>query len=130
MTTHVGKGGAVYSGANAVAEIKDWTLETSSAVVDSTTMGTDWVTNKPTLKSWSASFNAVWDDSDSTGQGTLVEGAELTIKIYPTGNTTSNIEWSGACIVESVSKSAAVDGLVEASFSVTGNGAMTEGTVS
>ena len=130
MATHVGKGGAVYSGTNAVAEIKDWTLETSSAVVDSTTMGTDWVTNKPTLKSWSASFNAVWDDSDSSGQGTLVEGAELTIKIYPTGNTTSNIEWSGACIVASVSKNSAVDGLVEASFSVTGNGAMTEGTVS
>jgi hypothetical protein len=129
MATHVGKGGAVYSGANAIAEIKDWTLDTSSSTVGSTTMGSDWETNKPTLKAWSTSFNAVWDDSDTTGQGTLVEGAEITIKIYPTGNTTSNIEWAGACIVESVSKTASVDGLVEASFTVKGNGALVEATV-
>jgi hypothetical protein len=129
MATHVGKGGAVYVATNAVAEIKDWTLDTSSATVGSTTMGNDWETSKATLKSWSASFNAIWDDSDSTGQGALVEGAGITIKIYPTGNTSGYIEWSGACIVESVSKTGSVDGLVEASFSVTGNGAMTEATV-
>tara|TARA_R110000744_G_scaffold17517_1_gene47372 strand:+ start:2963 stop:3355 length:393 start_codon:yes stop_codon:yes gene_type:complete len=129
MGTHVGKGGAVYVATNAVAEIKDWALDTSSASMGSSTMGTDWETNKPTLKSWTSSFNAIWDDGDSTGQGALTEGAEITIKIYPTGNTTGKIEWSGACIVETVSKSAAVDGLVEASFSVKGNGALVEATV-
>jgi len=130
MATHVGKGGAVYVAANAVAEIKDWTLDTSSSTVGSSTMGNDWETNKPTLKAWSASFNAIWDDSDATGQGAVTEGSEITIKIYPTGNTTGNIEWSGACIVETVNKSGSVDGLVEASFSVKGNGALTEAAVS
>jgi hypothetical protein len=129
MATYVGKNGAVYNGTNAVAEIKDWSLETTSEVVADTVMGDSWVSNKPTLKSWTSSFNAIWDDADANGQLTLVEGAELTINLYPTGNTSGEVEWSGACIVTSVSKSAAVDGLVEASFSVTGNGALTTGTV-
>ena len=129
MATYVGKHGAVYVGANAVAEIKDWSLETTSEVVADTVMGDSWVTNKPTLKSWTSSFNAIWDDADATGQLALDEGAEITLNLYPIGNTTGNKYWSGACIVTSVSKTAAVDGLIEASFSVTGNGALTEADV-
>jgi hypothetical protein len=129
MATYVGKNGAVYVGANAVAEIKDWSLETTSEVVADTVMGDSWVTNKPTLKSWTSSFNAIWDDADTTGQLALDEGAEITLNLYPIGNTTGNKYWSGACIVTSVSKTAAVDGLIEASFSVTGNGALTEADV-
>lgn len=129
MATYVGKNGAVYVGTNAVAEIKDWSLETTSEVVADTVMGDSWVTNKPTLKSWTSSFNAVWDDADTTGQLALDEGAEITLNLYPIGNTTGNKYWSGACIVTSVSKTAAVDGLIEASFSVTGNGALTEADV-
>lgn len=129
MATYVGKNGAVYVGTNAVAEIKDWSLETTSEVVADTVMGDSWVTNKPTLKSWTSSFNAIWDDADTTGQLSLDEGAEITLNLYPIGNTTGNKYWSGACIVTSVSKTAAVDGLIEASFSVTGNGALTEADV-
>lgn len=129
MATYVGKNGAVYVGTNAVAEIKDWSLETTSEVVADTVMGDSWVTNKPTLKSWTSSFNAIWDDADTTGQLALDEGAEITLNLYPIGNTTGNKYWSGACIVTSVSKTAAVDGLIEASFSVTGNGALTEADV-
>ena len=130
MATYTGKNGAVYTGANAIAEIKDWSLETTSEMVADTVMGDSWVTNKPTLKSWTSSFNAIWDSADSTGQVTLVEGAEITINVYPTGNTTGEVEWSGDCIVSSVSKSASFDGLIEASFSVTGNGPLTAGTAS
>ena len=34
MATNIGKDGAVYSGSNAVAEIRDWSLETTSEVAD------------------------------------------------------------------------------------------------
>jgi hypothetical protein len=129
MATYTGKNGAVYVGVNAVAEIKDWSLETTSETVTDTVMGDSWVSHKPTLKSWTASFNAIWDDADTTGQLALTEGAEVTINLYPTGNNTGDVEWSGAVIVTSVSKTASFDGLVEASFSVTGNGALTTGTV-
>jgi len=129
MATYTGKNGAVYVGVNAVAEIKDWSLETTSETTTDTVMGDSWVTHKPTLKSWTSSFNAIWDDADTNGQLLLVEGAEVTINLYPTGNNSGDVEWSGAVIVTSVSKTASFDGLVEASFSVTGNGALTTGTV-
>lgn len=129
MATQTGKDGAVYVGANAVAEIRDWSLESTSEVVADTVMGDSWVSNKPTLKSWSSSFNAFWDSSDTNGQGALDEGAEITLNLYPSGNTSSNIYWTGSAIITSVTKSASFDGMIEASFSVTGNGALTESTV-
>lgn len=129
MATHVGKDGAVYVGANAVAEIRDWSLEQTSEVVNDTVMGDTWMTNKATQKSWTASFNAFWDETDTNGQGALTVGAEVTLNLYPEGNTSGDTYWSGTAIINSVSNSASFDGLVEASFSVTGNGALTESTV-
>lgn len=128
MATYIGKSGAVYSGATAIAEIKDWSVESTAEVVADTVMGDDWATNKVTQKSWTASFNAFWDKSDS-GQGALDVGAEITINVYPEGNTSSLTEITGTCLITSVSTSASMDGLVEASFSVTGSGALTVGTV-
>lgn len=130
MATNIGKDGAVYSGTNAVAEIKDWSLETTSEVADDTVMGDTWMTHTATQKSWTSSFTAFWDPSDTDGQQTLVEGASITLKLYPTGNTSTQIEWSGTATITSVSKSASFDGFVEASFSAQGNGAMTEAIVS
>lgn len=130
MATNIGKDGAVYSGTNAVAEIKDWSLETTSETVDTTVMGDDWMTHTATQKSWTASFTANWDPSDTNGQQTLTEGASVTLKLYPTGNTSSNIEWSGTATITSVSKTASFDGMVEASFSAQGDGALAEATVS
>lgn len=129
MATYTGKGGAVYSGANAIAEIRDWSIEASSEVVNDTVMGDSWMTNKPTQQSWSASFNAFWDDTDTLGQQTLTVGSEITLNLYPTGNTSTEKYWTGACIITGVSRSASFDGLIEASFSVTGNGVLAEQTV-
>lgn len=129
MATHTGNGGAVYVGANAVAEIRDWSLEQTSEVVADTTMGDAWVTNKATLKSWTSSFNAYWDETDTNGQEALTVGSEITLNLYPEGNSSTSTYWSGSCIVTSVSKSASFDGMIEASFSVTGNGALTQSTV-
>lgn len=129
MATNIGKNGAVYVGVNAVAEIKEWTLETTSETVDHTKMGDDWMTHTATQKSWTSSFTAFWDPSDTTGQQVLVEGASVTLNLYPTGNTSSNVEWTGTATITSVSKTASFDGMVEASFSAMGDGPLVEGTV-
>lgn len=129
MATNIGKDGAVYSGANAVAEIKEWSLETTSEVADDTVMGDDWMTHTATQKSWTASFTAFWDPTDTNGQQTLTEGASVTLNLYPTGNNSGDYEWTGTATITSVSKTASFDGFVEASFSAQGNGALVEGTV-
>ena len=128
MATLTGKDGAVYIGATAIAEVRDWSIETSSEMVTDTVMGDSWVTNKPTLKSWTTSVNCYWDSADA-GQTLLVEGAEVVINLYPSGNTSSQVYYTGSVIVASVSKSASFDGMIEVSFSGTGNGALTEDTV-
>jgi len=127
MAVHSGKSGAVYVGAVAVGEIKDWSLEETGAVVSSTTMGDDWTKNVATQKSWTASFNAFYDETND-GQDDLAVGGSITLNLYPDGNTTSQKYWTGPCIVTSVSKSASFEGLIEASFSVTGSGPLTEDT--
>jgi len=129
MATNIGKDGAVYSGSNAVAEIRDWSLETTSEVADDTVMGDSWMTHTATQKSWTASFTAFWDPTDTTGQQTLTEGSSITLKLYPTGNNSGDYEWAGTATITSVSKSASFDGFVEASFSAQGSGALVEGTV-
>lgn len=128
MAVHSGKSGAVYVGTEAVGEIKDWSLEETGAVVSSTTMGDEWTKNVATQKSWTSSFNAFFDEANA-GQTALAVGGSITLNLYPDGNTTTQKYWSGDCIVTSVSKSASFEGLIEASFSVTGNGALTEATV-
>lgn len=128
MATRVGKDGAVKIGANAVAEIRDWSVEQTSEVVNDTVMGDTWMSNKATQKSWTASFNAYWDDTDTNGQLALDVGTEVTLNLY-SEDTSGAIYWSGTAIISSVSQSASFDGLVEASFSATGNGALTESTV-
>jgi len=129
MATNIGKDGAVYVGSNAVAEIKEWSLETTSEVADDTVMGDSWMTHTATQKSWTASFTAFWDPTDTNGQQALTEGASVTLNLYPTGNNSSDYEWTGTATITSVSKSASFDGFVEASFSAQGNGALVEGTV-
>lgn len=128
MATRVGKDGAVKIGTTAVAEIRDWSVEQTSEVVNDTVMGDTWMSNKATQKSWTASFNAYWDDTDTGGQLALDVGTEVTLNLY-SEDTSGAIYWSGTAIISSVSQSASFDGLVEASFSATGNGALTESTV-
>jgi predicted secreted protein len=130
MATHSGSEGKVFIGSNQVAEVKSWSLEIKTDTTDASIIGTDWRKNQATIKSWSASFEGFWDETDTQGQGSLVAGTTVTLNLYPEGNDSGDTFWSGDAIVESVSYSGAFDGIVEASFSVTGNGAITESTVS
>lgn len=134
MATHAGHTGSVKAvttggSAAAVAEVKDWSIETTANLADDTVLGDAWTSQKVTTKSWSATVNCIWDDSDAA-QEDLREGEIVDLELYPYGVTTGNELWSGTGIVGSVSKSAAADGLVEASFNVTGTGALTYGTAS
>jgi len=129
MATHAGSEGKVFIGTSQVAEVKSWSLEVTSDTVDASIIGTQWRKNQATIKSWSGSFEAFWDETDTTGQGMLVAGGTVTLNLYPEGNTTGDKFWTGNVIITSISYSASFDGLVEATFSFTGTGALTESTV-
>lgn len=128
MATHTGNAGIVSVDGTEVGEIRDWSLEETSEMTTDTVMGDTWVTNKPTLKSWTASVNMYWNEADA-GQLLLVTGAEVALVLYPEGNTSGDVTYSGQAIIASISRSASFDGMIEASLSATGNGALTQGAV-
>jgi hypothetical protein len=129
MATHAGSEGTVKVGANAIAEIRSFSIEETADTIEDTTMGDGARTYKPSLTSFSGSVDVFWDETDSTGQGALTIGAEVTLNLYPEGPSPGDTYLSGSAIVTSRSISSSFDGMVEMSISVQGNGALTTTTV-
>lgn len=129
MATHTGSEGTVKVGSNAVAEIRSFSLEETADTLDDTTMGDTARTYKSSLTTFTGSLDVYWDETDTTGQGALTIGASVTLNVYPEGDTSGDTYYSGTAIVTGVTRSASFDGLVEASISVQGSGALTATTV-
>ena len=129
MATHKGSEGTVKVGSHAVAEIRSYSIEESADTLEDTSMGDSARTYKPSLTNFSGSLDVFWDETDTSGQGALSIGSEVTLNVYPEGDASGDTYYSGSAIVTGVSRTASFDGLVEASISVQGNGALTESTV-
>jgi predicted secreted protein len=129
MATHAGSEGIVKVGSNTVAEVRSYSIEESADTLEQTTMGQSARQYRPSLTTWSGSVDVYWDETDTTGQGALTVGSEITLNVYPEGDASGDTYYTGSCIVTGVSKSGAFDGMVEASISVQGDGALTTTTV-
>jgi predicted secreted protein len=121
MATHKGSEGTVKVGSNAVAEIRSYSIEESADTLEITSMGDTAREYVPSLTSFSGSLDVFWDETDASGQGALTIGSEVTLNVYPEGDTAGDTYYTGSAIVTGVSRSASFDGLVEASISVQGN---------
>lgn len=130
MATHTGSEGTVKVGANAIAEIRSYSLEETADTVEDTSMGDTYRTHKTTLKSFSGSVDVFWDETDSNGQVALAVGSEVTINFYPEGATTGDTYYTGTAIVTSKTVTGSFDGMVESTINVQGTGALTSATAS
>lgn len=129
MATHAGSEGTVKSGANAVAEIRSFTLEESADTIEDTTMGDTSRTYLSSLKTFSGSVDCFWDETDTDGQVSFAVGASVTLNVYPEGATSGDTFYSGTAIVTGRSITSSFDGMVEASFTLQGTGALATSTV-
>lgn len=129
MATHAGSEGTVKVGSNAVAEIRSYSIEESADTLEDTSMGDTARTYKPSLTTFSGSLDVLWDETDTSGQGALTIGAEVTLNLYPEGDASSDTYYTGSAIVTGRTITGSFDGLVEMSITVQGNGALTESTV-
>ena len=129
MATHKGSEGIIKVGTDSVLEIRSYSIEESADTLEDTSMGDSARTYKPSLTSFSGSLDVFWDETDTSGQGALSIGSEVTLNVYPEGDASGDTYYSGSAIVTGVSRTGSFDGLVEASISVQGNGALTESTV-
>jgi hypothetical protein len=129
MATHKGSEGTVKSGANAIAEIRSYTITETADVLEDTSMGDTSRTYLSSLKTFTGSIDCFWDETDTDGQLTLDPGSSVTINIYPEGSTSGDTYYTGTVLITEKSITASFDGMVEASFSFQGTGALSETTV-
>lgn len=132
MASHAGLEGTVKLGSNAVAEVREWEIQESAETADNTSLDntTGWRTHKQTLKGWSGSLTCWWDETDTNGQVALTNGASVTLNLYPEGDDTGDTYYTGTATVTQITRKGSIDGIVEASFSFLGNGALTSATAS
>ncbi|MBV22738.1 MAG: hypothetical protein CMA53_01375 [Euryarchaeota archaeon] len=74
------------------------------------------------LKSWSGTVEAVFDDTDTAIQ----VGGAITLTVLVDDGSSAQVQYSGDCIVTSRSVEVGVADLVGVTFEVTGTGALTE----
>ena len=129
MATHKGSEGSVAVGSNAIAEVRSFSITESADTIEDTTMGDAARTYKPSLTSFSGSVEVFWDETDTNGQIALAVGSEITFNVYPEGSTSGDAYLTGSAIVTGKTINSSADGMVEASVSLQGNGALTTGTV-
>lgn len=129
MATHIGRDGKIKVGSNAVAEVRSFSIEETGDTVEDTVMTDQARTYLATLTSFTGSADVFWDETDTSGQGALTVGSSVTINFYPEGDDSGDTYYSGSAIVTGVSRSSSFDGMVEASISLQGSGALTASTV-
>lgn len=126
MATHAGSEGIVKISDVRIAEVKSWNIDEVCDTVDASIIGTSWRKNMATIRSWSGSLDAFWDESDAGGQNHLRLGSIVEMKLYAAGEDDGSNYFSGTAIITGISRQASFDGLVESSFSFQGNGELKE----
>ncbi len=128
MATVKGNGGTIKVGSDAIANLRSYSIETSAATAETTTMGSSVATHVATITSWTGSCDVFYDPTDTNGQVALQPGNIVTIKFTP-DDTSANtdVDYSGSVVVTGHNKTASFDGVIEASLSFQGTGPLTTG---
>ncbi len=130
MATHTGSEGTVKVGStNSILEIRSYSVEETSDTAEDTSMGDSYRTFKSTLKAWTGSVDVFWDETDSTGQGALVVGSEVTVRFMPEGSASGDTYLTGNAIVTGKTVTGSFDGMVESTITLQGTGSLSAATV-
>ncbi len=128
MATFSGSAGVVKAGGAVIGEIRSFTVDQTGDTVEDTAMGDAARSYKATLNTFTASVDALFDDTDAA-QTSMTIGASLAFLFQPEGSGSGAYQLSGTGLVTGISQTQSFDGLVERSFTVQGTGALTIGTV-
>ena len=132
MAQIVGREGSMSVAGNAVAEVRDFSINITTGGIDANTMQSgDWDKSVAGRKMWTAEVNCFYDPADTNGQLVFVEGADVACEFYVEGETSGNEQRTGTARVEeiSITGSGENDAFFEFSATLKGVGALTKGTV-
>lgn len=128
MATHTGSEGTIKIGTDVLGELRSFSLESTAETIEDTSMGDSARTYKVGLTAFTGTASVFFDETD-TAQGTVDAGTEITLNVYPEGDTSGDTYYSGAAIVTGRTINSSFDGMVEMELSFQGSGALTESTV-
>lgn len=129
MATHTGSEGTIKVGSDTVGEIRSYSISETADTIEDTVMGDSSRTYKTGLKSFSGSVDVFWDETDA-GQTALSVGSSVTFNVYPEGATTGDKYFTGTALVTGLTVNGSSDGMVEASLTLQGTGALSLSTAS
>lgn len=125
MAVQPGKNGSLSIGAAAVAQLRNWNLETAADPLEHSVIGNQWREYVASMSGWQVSVEGYYDTTD-TGQGGLSLGTEVAVDLKP-AVASGEKEYTGQAIVTAFNETAAFDGIVEFTATLQGTGALTEG---
>ena len=121
-----GKDGGVYSGANKVAELSNWSLDLGADTPETTNFDSNgWKEYIAGLKEWSGSAEGNWKMSDTNGQKAIQDAwrngttLNLEFRVNPTN------KYAGSVLITSIGIETPVDDKVTVSFEFQGTAALT-----
>ncbi|OPZ46816.1 MAG: Phage major tail protein 2 [Bacteroidetes bacterium ADurb.BinA104] len=121
-----GKDGGVYSGANKVAELSNWSLDLGTDTPETTNFDSNgWKEYIAGLKEWSGSAEGNWKMSDTNGQKAIQDAwrngttLNLEFRVNPTN------KYAGSVLITSIGIETPVDDKVTVSFEFQGTAALT-----
>lgn len=129
MANHKGSEGLVKIGANTIAELDEWSVDETADTIDDSELSDTAKTFVADMTSWVASITCKWDETDTTGQGAMTIGSEVSIVFYPEGDVSTDVTRTGTAIITGKSQSGSKGSMVMQSFSLQGNGALVDGAV-
>ena len=129
MAITKGSSGLIKVGSNTVSEVKSYSIDETADTIESTSMGDSAKTFESSLTTFSGSVECHWDETDTAGQVAMSIGSTITLNLYPEGDTSGDTYYSGSAVITGKTVSGSHDGLVEASISFQGSGALTITTV-
>lgn len=129
MAAHRGCDGIVKVGATptTVAEVREWELNITGEVIDTSVMGSCSPRKLVGSTDWNGSLTCFWDPAD---QASLVVGSSIEIELYPIGDDTGNTYYTGTAIITEENPSGGYEGAVQTTITFEGSSTLSKTTVS
>ena len=128
MANHTGQAGLVKLGTDAVGSVTGFSIDTTGDVIESSNLGSTAREYIAGRTSFTASVDANFDETDTSGQLALTVGSTVALKLYPEGADSGDYYWSGNAIVTGESHSVTLDDLIKSSMTLQGTGVLTRTT--
>ena len=136
MASYVGNAGAIKINGAAVAEVRSYSIEMTSDTIEQTVMGDSTRQYVKGLATWSGTADVYWDPSHFTGTNNIdgeifgsIGDSGATLAVYPEGDVgASDKIMSGDVVITGYTVNGTFDGMIEASISFQGTGALTYAT--